>query len=116
VTGGNRGIGLGVAECCLVNGAQRVYSIDIAEPGAEFNQLAKQFPDRLFSRTADVTKEASISKAIEEIVDEAGGLHGMVVNAGRTNHKAALDFTEDEIHQLFEINVSRIVMPLVFLF
>lgn len=30
----------------------------------------------------------------------------MVVNAGRTNHKAALDFTEEEIHALFNINVS----------
>jgi NAD(P)-dependent dehydrogenase (short-subunit alcohol dehydrogenase family) len=68
--------------------------------------LSKQFNGRLFAKTANVTKEESIANAIEEIVDEAGGLHGMVVNAGRTNHKSALDFTEAEIHQLFEINAS----------
>jgi NAD(P)-dependent dehydrogenase (short-subunit alcohol dehydrogenase family) len=106
ITGANRGIGLGIAECCLANGAARVYSIDIAAPGDEFNTVAKQSNQRLFSKTADVTKEESISSALKEIVQEAGGLHGMVVNAGRTNHKSALDFTEEEIHQLFNINVS----------
>lgn len=29
----------------------------------------------------------------------------MVVNAGRTKHKAALDFTTEEIEQLWNINV-----------
>lgn len=42
--------------------------------------------------------------AVDEIIAEVGGLHGMVVNAGRTKHKAALDFTADEINQLFSIN------------
>lgn len=113
ITGAHRGIGLGIAESCLVNGADRVYSIDIAaQPGDEFNQLAKQYNGRLFAKTADVTKEASISVALDEIVNEAGGLHGMVVNAGRTNHKSALDFTEEEIHQLFNINVSHLCTDL----
>lgn len=29
----------------------------------------------------------------------------MVVNAGRTHHKAALDFTKDEITTLFNVNL-----------
>lgn len=29
----------------------------------------------------------------------------MVVNAGRTNHKSALDFTTEEIEALFAVNV-----------
>lgn len=107
ITGAHRGIGLGIAQSCLDNGASRVYSIDIAAaPGDEFNGLAKRYPGRLSAKQADVTKEVSITKALENIVEEAGSLHGMVVNAGRTNHKSALDFTEEEIHQLFNINVS----------
>jgi NAD(P)-dependent dehydrogenase (short-subunit alcohol dehydrogenase family) len=43
--------------------------------------------------------------AIERIIAEAGALHGMVVNAGRTNHKSALDFTQEEIEELFAVNV-----------
>jgi NAD(P)-dependent dehydrogenase (short-subunit alcohol dehydrogenase family) len=55
---------------------------------------------------ADVTQESSISAAVDRIVEEAGALHGMVVNAGRTNHEAALDFTSEEIEALFSVNVS----------
>jgi NAD(P)-dependent dehydrogenase (short-subunit alcohol dehydrogenase family) len=105
VTGGNRGIGLGIAECCLVNGAAKIYSIDLAEPAEEFAEVSKRFPGRLFAVTANVTKEASVTEAVDKILAEAGGLHGMVVNAGRTNHKSALDFTQEEIEGLFAVNV-----------
>jgi len=54
---------------------------------------------------ADVTKEDDINAAVKRVVEEAGGLHGMVANAGITNHKAALDFTTEEIERLFSINV-----------
>jgi NAD(P)-dependent dehydrogenase (short-subunit alcohol dehydrogenase family) len=106
VTGANRGIGLGIAECCLVNGAAAVYSIDMAEPGEELREVAKRFGGRLHAVQANVTKEESVTQAIDEIVTRAGALHGMVVNAGRTNHKAALDFSQEEIEALFSVNVS----------
>lgn len=105
VTGANRGIGLGVAECCLDNGAATVYSIDLAEPGEEFAAVEKRYPGQLKAIPADITKEASVTAAVDRIVQEAGAIHGMVVNAGRTNHKSALDFTEEEIHALFAVNV-----------
>lgn len=117
VTGANRGIGLGVAESCLDNGASVVYSIDYAapEPGDDFAAAQARWPgDRLRSLRADVTREATVTEAVARIVEECGALHGMVVNAGRTNHKAALDFTEEEIHELFNINVSGLSPSLPF--
>ncbi|KAF9635153.1 Short-chain dehydrogenase/reductase SDR [Lasiodiplodia theobromae] len=106
ITGAHRGIGLGIAESCLDNGAARVYSLDIADaPGDEFAALSKRYPDRLFAVQADVTKESTVTEAVDRIVAEAGALHGMVVNAGRTKHKAALEFTEEEIMGLFSINL-----------
>jgi NAD(P)-dependent dehydrogenase (short-subunit alcohol dehydrogenase family) len=106
VTGANRGIGLGIAECCLSNAASKIYSIDITEPGDDFAALSKRYPGRLFAATADVTKEDSVTAAVDRIVEESGALHGMVVNAGRTNHKSALDFTQADIEALFNVNVS----------
>ena len=82
-----------------------VYSIDYAEPGDEFAAAQKRWPGKLKCLQADVTKEATVTAAVDQIVEESGALHGMVVNAGRTNHKAALDFSEEEIHALFNINV-----------
>lgn len=56
--------------------------------------------------TANVTVEESIQAAVDKIVEESGAIHGMVCNAGRTNHKAALDFTKEEVESLFAVNVS----------
>ncbi|KAJ5044018.1 hypothetical protein N7489_011020 [Penicillium chrysogenum] len=105
ITGANRGIGLGIAECCLDNGADKVYSIDIGETGDDFAALSKKYPGKLFAVTANVTEEATITAAVDKIIEEAGGLHGMVVNAGRTHHKAALDFTKEDIETLFNVNL-----------
>ena len=107
MTGGNRGIGLGVAECCLINGAAKVYSIDLAEPGDEFAAILKRFPGKIAAIQANVTDEDSIMAAVDKIVAESGAIHGVVVNAGRTNHKAALDFTKEDVEALFAVNVSR---------
>ncbi|USP78382.1 short-chain dehydrogenase reductase sdr [Curvularia clavata] len=105
ITGANRGIGLGIADCCLSNGASKVYSIDIGSPGEEFTTLASQYPNQFFALQADVTKEESIQSAIDKVLSEAGALHGMVCNAGRTKHKPALDFTTEEIDQLWGVNL-----------
>ncbi|KAM3080895.1 hypothetical protein ACMFMG_004857 [Clarireedia jacksonii] len=105
ITGANRGIGLGIAECCLANNASKIYSIDITSPGDDFTALSKRYPGRIFAVQADVTKEESIQKAVDQILEEAGCLNGMVINAGRTNHKKALDFTTEEIEGLFAVNL-----------
>lgn len=68
--------------------------------------MSKRFPGKLHAIKADVINETSVTEAVDNIVKEAGGLHGMVVNAGRTKHKPALDFTTEEIEQLWNVNVS----------
>ncbi|ETS81507.1 hypothetical protein PFICI_06509 [Pestalotiopsis fici W106-1] len=105
VTGANRGIGLGIAECCLDNGAAKVFSIDLADPGEEFAAVSERYPGRLAAITANVTQEESITAAVDKIIEQDGALHGMVVNAGRTNHKAALDFTKEDVENLFAVNL-----------
>ncbi|KAI7112314.1 hypothetical protein KC352_g35452, partial [Hortaea werneckii] len=105
ITGANRGIGLGIADCCLSNDAQAVYSIDVGDTGEEWEAVSKRYPGKLHALKADVTREETVTQAVESIIKDAGGLHGMVVNAGRTKHKPALDFTTEEIEQLWNINL-----------
>jgi NAD(P)-dependent dehydrogenase (short-subunit alcohol dehydrogenase family) len=105
ITGANRGIGLGIANSCLDNGAVHVFSIDIGETGDDFMAVAKRFPGKLHAIKADVTDEDNVTKAVDQIIEATGAIHGMVVNAGRTKHKAALDFTKEEIDQLWSINL-----------
>ncbi|KAM0721439.1 hypothetical protein Q7P37_002363 [Cladosporium fusiforme] len=106
ITGANRGIGLGIANSCLDNGAEQVYSIDIGDLGDDFAAVSARFPGKLHALKADVTNEESLTAAVDQIVSSAGAIHGMVVNAGRTKHKAALDFTTEEIDQLWSVNLK----------
>jgi NAD(P)-dependent dehydrogenase (short-subunit alcohol dehydrogenase family) len=46
-----------------------------------------------------VTKEESAATAVDQIVKETGSLHGMIVNAGRTKHRPALDFTTELVEE-----------------
>ncbi|KAF3906843.1 hypothetical protein ABW21_db0202195 [Orbilia brochopaga] len=105
ITGANRGIGLGIAEVCLANSAERVYSLDLLEPTEEFLALQKRFAGRLLYLQTDVTIEESIQAAVDKIVEEAGAIHGMIANAGMTKHQPALDFDRPELEKLFNLNV-----------
>lgn len=105
ITGANRGIGLGIAEVCLANSAQAIYSLDLFEPGPEFQDLATRYPDRLHYLNCDVTSEDSIVETIDTIIEHSGAIHGMVANAGMTKHQPALDFSRAQLDDLFHLNV-----------
>jgi NAD(P)-dependent dehydrogenase (short-subunit alcohol dehydrogenase family) len=105
ITGANRGIGLGLAEVFLANNAAVVYSLDVLEPGEEFAALAKKNPNRFKFLHMDVTDEPSIQKTVDQIVEAEGAIHGMVANAGMTKHQPALDFTREQVEQLYRLNV-----------
>ncbi|RMJ02484.1 hypothetical protein BHE90_016173 [Fusarium euwallaceae] len=105
ITGANQGIGLGIAEVCLANDAACVYSLDISEPAEHFAALLKRFPGKLEFQKCDVTKEESVAAAIDAIIAAKGRFDGMVANAGATKHQPALEFTGEQVEQLFRLNV-----------
>ncbi|KAF2219819.1 hypothetical protein BDZ85DRAFT_304435 [Elsinoe ampelina] len=107
ITGANRGIGLDIAEVCLANKAAAVYSLDLFEPGTEFETIAssKRGLKRLFHRNCDVTSEDSIAAAVDAIVVQSGRINGLAANAGMTKHQPALDFSRPQHEQLSNLNV-----------
>ncbi|TKW49051.1 NADP-dependent mannitol dehydrogenase [Colletotrichum tanaceti] len=108
ITGANRGIGLGIAEVCLANDAAAVYSLDLFEPGEEFQAVQQRAnPKRggLHYVHCDVTSEESITAAVDAVVAREGAIHGLVANAGMTKHQPALAFDRAQLEQLFNLNV-----------
>ncbi|KAL8999117.1 MAG: hypothetical protein Q9169_002005 [Polycauliona sp. 2 TL-2023] len=103
ITGANQGIGLGIAEVCLANSARVVYSLDIKEPEEGFEETHEKYNNLKFIKT-DVTKKDSIDEAIKAIFANEGRLDGLVANAGMTKHQPALDFSEEQLQQIFELN------------
>lgn len=105
ITGANRGIGFGIAEVCLANEADAVYSMDLFEPDEGFETLRAKYGKRLHYIHCDVTSEESVKSAIDEIVNLQGRINGFIANAGMTKHQPALDFSRAQLEQIFNLNV-----------
>lgn len=91
---------------CLANGAGKVFSLDISQPGDDFAALAKKNPGRLEYVQTDVTSEESVKQAVDEVATRGGRFDGMIANAGATKHQPALDFTLEQFERLYKLNVT----------
>lgn len=74
VTGGTHGIGRAVAEV-LLRAGWNVAVLDVANPDAPFD-------NKILFICGDVGCEADVESAIQQAVEQFGGLHGLVNNAG----------------------------------
>jgi hypothetical protein len=81
ITGANRGIGLGLATVCLANDVAEIYSLDLFEPGEEFQALVKAHPKKVHYLHCDVTSEESVIKAVDTIVERSSRIDGMVCSS-----------------------------------
>ncbi|MGZ6007007.1 MAG: SDR family NAD(P)-dependent oxidoreductase, partial [Rhizomicrobium sp.] len=84
VAGGSRGIGLGIVEACLKEGAKVAITARGAEElEATRKRLADQFSkDRIWSMAGDMRDTATIEKALEATEREFGPIWGAVANVG----------------------------------
>jgi 3-oxoacyl-[acyl-carrier protein] reductase len=81
VTGAAQGIGRAVAEQVLALGG-KVVAIDM---NADLlNDLASAHGGRVLALAGDISKPEFATEAVERAVDELGGVHGLVNNAGIT--------------------------------
>lgn len=102
VTGGAGGLGRGIAERLLAEGA-RVVVGDVAEP-------EEPLPGALFLRT-DVGDIEQVSALVALAISEFGGLDIMVNNAGvsGTMHRGFLDDDLADFHQVMAVNVLGVM-------
>jgi 3-oxoacyl-[acyl-carrier protein] reductase len=85
VTGGSRGIGNAITREYLREGAAVwILSRKPADNQAELEGIARDAGGALSWRAVDITREDEITKAVESILAEAGGVDILVNNAGIT--------------------------------
>ncbi len=84
VAGASRGIGLGIVEACLAEGARVAITARGAEALEETRaDLAGRYgADKLWSMAGDLRETAVIEKALAGAEDALGPLHGAVANVG----------------------------------
>ena len=111
VTGGNGGIGLGMAQGLVECGATVVVSgRSAAKSAAAVEQLNAIRPDAAIAIECDVTVKEQVDALVAQTVDRLGGLHIMVNNAGIGIRKEPQDFTLAEYNQIMDTNMTSIFL------
>ena len=98
VTGAARGIGATTARRLASEGAA-VAVLDLDEPRAVETAAGLSAPSggrRALGIGCDVTDTASVRTAVDRVVDELGGLHVLVNNAGFTRDNLLFKMSEDD--------------------
>ena len=103
VTGGNGGIGLGMAQG-LQNAGARIAIVARNAEKAEA-ALAQLGEGALFIQ-ADVTEKAACLAMVAEVTKTFGGLDILVNNAGTTVRKLPQDLTEEDWHKVMDVNLT----------
>jgi Tropinone reductase 1 len=107
VTGGSAGIGRAIARELLGFGASVLITArngDLLENARD--ELAEEFPDGdVRALIADVADDEQRRELLDWVEDQGDGLNILVNNAGGNLSKAAVDYTEDEWREVFEINL-----------
>jgi 2-deoxy-D-gluconate 3-dehydrogenase len=108
VTGGNGGIGLGIARGLALAGA------DIAVAGRNADKTSAAVVElqglgvRALGLSADVVDEAQVQKMVADTVDGLGGVDILVANAGTTIRKPPQEYSTAEWHHIVDTNLTGV--------
>ena len=110
ITGGNGGIGLGIAQALVAQGCH----VSIWGRKAEKNKAAAASmaggPGKVDARVCDVTDPASVNAAMKATLDTFGRVDGCFANAGigGGGRRAFIERTEDEWRNMFATNLDGV--------
>ena len=106
ITGGTRGIGLGIAKTLLKNGFSVVVSArKISE---EIENLKEEYCGKVHFVSCDISSEADIENLASEVKEKFGTFDLLVNNAGvaPNERKDILEITPEDFSQVVDINLK----------
>lgn len=108
ITGGSKGIGLGIAKRLLEEGAKVAITSRSLQAAQEAAKTLGGDAARVLALESDVTKLASEKAAVEAVIKQWGKLDVLVANAG-VGHFAPVDTMSDEDwHDTINTNLTGV--------
>ncbi len=106
VTGGNGGIGKGIAQGLAGAGANiAVAARNEAKTTAAVREIKEEFGVKVIGVKVDVRDEQQINDMVKRVVEAFGRIDILVSNAGIAIHKLPLEMTTAEWDQNIEVNL-----------
>ena len=106
ITGGNQGIGFGIARGLAEAGAAIVISGRRADKNAEAVAALTASSAKAVAIEADVAEEASCRALIARSVERLGRLDILINNAGAANRKQPQDYSLAEWQRIIDVNLT----------
>ena len=106
VTGGNGGIGLGMAKGLASAGAHVVVVGRNADKNASAVDEIEKSGGKAMAMQTDVCDGDAVSRMVAAVVSELGAIHILVNNAGTTVRKRPEDLTEEDWHHVIDTNMT----------
>ncbi len=109
ITGGSKGIGLGIAEILLEAGlkvAVTSRSKEVAQATAD--QLNAKYPGKALGIASDVRDLAAEQKAVEQVVAHFGQLDVLVANAGLGHFAPIQELTPEQWQSTIDTNLTGV--------
>lgn len=109
ITGGSKGIGLGIAEILLEAGlrvAVTSRSAEVAQTTAD--QLNAKYPGKALGIASDVRDLAAEQQAVEQVVAHFGQLDVLVANAGLGHFAPIQDLTPEQWQSTIDTNLTGV--------
>jgi NAD(P)-dependent dehydrogenase (short-subunit alcohol dehydrogenase family) len=111
VTGGSRGIGAAIAQTLAELGADVALTFQSsADRAAAVVKLIETHGRRGIAIQADSADPAAVRRAVNEAVQELGGLDILVNNAAIARYETIADFKIEDIDALFAVNVRGTII------
>src|SRR5438045_7150364 len=110
ITGGNGGIGLGIAQALNVAGCNVSIWGRNADKNASAAATLAKGPGKVDTRICDVSDPASVKAAMKATLDSFGRVDGCFANAGigGGGRRAFIDRTEEEWRRMFATNLDGV--------
>jgi len=106
ITGGNGGIGFGMAQGLATAGAHIVIAARNAAKSAAAVELLNTQGGRSLAIQVDVTNEASVDRLFEQTLDRCGGVDILINNAGINIRKPVNSLALEEWQQVVATNLD----------
>jgi NAD(P)-dependent dehydrogenase (short-subunit alcohol dehydrogenase family) len=113
VTGGNGGIGLGMAEGLARQGADVVIWGRNADKNAAAKARLEETGQRVATAQIDVSDEAAVKEGVANILAEFGRLDTAIANAGMSSsQRSVFDIPTEDFNRVIEVNINGVFFTL----
>ena len=109
ITGASKGIGKGIAETFAKQGANVAFTfLSSVEKGQALEQELQQYGTQVKGYRSDASKMDDAEALVAQVIEDFGGVHIVVNNAGITKDTLLMRMTEEDFNRVIEVNLNSV--------